>query len=137
MQTVPYKTQSVNKKNIQPSWLLINGQGKIVGRLASKIATLLRGKNKPYYTPHVDCGDYVIVTHAEEVVFSGKKETNKKYISHTGYPGGQKETTPAKLRTKHPTRILEKAVKGMLPKNRLGRQLFSKLKVYPGAKHPA
>lgn len=106
-----------------------------MGRLASKVALLLRGKRKPNYTPHVDCGDNVIILNAEKVVLSGNKMTEKTYVWHTGYPGGQRTTNPEKMMAKFPERVVEKAVKGMLPKNRLGAQLFRNLHVYAGAEH--
>ena len=106
-----------------------------MGRLASKVALLLRGKRKPNYTPHVDCGDNVIILNAEKVVLSGNKMTEKTYVWHTGYPGGQRTTNPESMMAKFPERVVEKAVKGMLPKNRLGAQLFRNLHVYAGAEH--
>ena len=136
MKCLKYVTQSAHKAGINRTWVWIDAEGAIVGRLASRIAMLLRGKHKPYYTPHIDCGEFVVVTNAEKVIFTGDKEKDKTFIRYTGYPGGQRQTTPAEMRAKHPTRLLEKAVKGMLPKNRLGRQLFSKLMLYTGPTHP-
>lgn len=131
-----FKTVSAKPEEVKRDWLLIDADGKIVGRLASKVASLLQGKHKPIYTKHVDTGDAVIIINAEKVVFTGSKEETKMYHSHTGYPGGIKSVTADKLRAKHPTRILENAVKRMLPKGPLGRQMFKKLKVYAGAAHP-
>lgn len=131
-----FKTVSAKPEEVKRDWLLIDADGKIVGRLASKVASLLQGKHKPIYTKHVDTGDAVIIINAEKVVFTGSKEETKVYHSHTGYPGGIKSVTADKLRAKHPTRILENAVKRMLPKGPLGRQMFKKLKVYAGAAHP-
>ncbi len=133
---VLHTTKSVNKSMVRQVWIHIDATNQIVGRLATHIAILLRGKDKPFYTPHVDCGVHVVVTNAEKILFTGKKEKNKRYLSYTGYPGGQRATTPAQLRNKYPERILEKAVRGMLPKNKLARQLFTKLKVYAGKDHP-
>ena len=116
-------------------WLLVDAEGEILGRLASKVAKLLRGKHKPNFTPHVDCGDNVIVINAEKINLSGKKWENKTYISYTGYPGGQRSLSAIELLEKKPTRILEKAIKGMLPKNKLGADLFRNLKVYVGSEH--
>ena len=131
-----YKTQSVRKGDFTKQWLLIDATDKVVGRLASNIAILLRGKHRPHYTPHVDCGDYVIVTNASKVRFLGKKEEQKTYLSYSGYPGGQKQTTPKVLREKNPTKILSKATQRMLPKNKLGRALFRNLFLYEGPDHP-
>ena len=114
----------------------VDADGKIVGRLASRIAMILRGKHKPYYTPHVDCGDYVVVINAEKVVFTGKKEKQKTYQSYSGYPGGQKDTPVIKVRETFPERILERAIKRMLPKNKLGAQIYRNLRVYQGDQHP-
>ena len=136
MKTQTYPTLCANQKRVESQWLEIDGAGQTVGRLASQIAYLLRGKHKPYYTPHVDCGDHVIVTNADKVIFTGDKEKKKHYISHTGYPGGQRVTTPERIRLKTPLRILEHAIKGMLPKNRLGRALFRKLYTYDATTHP-
>ncbi|MFQ5793735.1 MAG: 50S ribosomal protein L13 [Candidatus Bipolaricaulia bacterium] len=117
-------------------WHLIDARGKILGRLASEIATILQGKHKPIYTPHVDTGDYVIVINAREIELTGKKREQKKYYHHTGYIGHLKEKTYEELVEKHPTWPIEKAVKNMLPKSKLGRRMFKKLKVYPGPEHP-
>ena len=115
---------------------MVDAQGEVLGRLASQIAALIRGKHKTNFTPHVDCGDNVIVINAEKIRFTGKKMTDKIYVRHTGYPGGQRFTTPRLLLDKYPERIIEHAVKGMLPKNRLGRRLFTNLHVYTGDNHP-
>lgn len=131
-----YKTISANKATVNKAWVVVDAKDQIVGRIASRIAILLRGKHKPYYTPHVDCGDRVVVINADKVLFTGQKEKNKRYIRYTGYPGGQREITPEVVRAKYPIRIIEKAVKGMLPKTKLGRQLFKNLMTYAGAHHP-
>ena len=135
MDTLSYKTVSANKATVQKEWILVDAQDEVLGRLASKVAMILRGKKKASFTPHVDCGDNVIVINASKVKLTGDKMTEKKYVSHSGYPGGQKITTPAKLLEKKPIAIIEKAVKGMLPGNRLGRQLFKNLYVYEGSEH--
>ena len=127
MDTLSYKTKSLRKEDNDPKWYVVDAEGEIVGRLATKIATVLRGKHKPSFTPHVDCGDYVIVINAEKVRFTGNKWDQKEYIRYSGYPGGQKRASAGKLMEKKPTDIIEKAVKGMLPKNRLGRQIFRKI----------
>ncbi len=131
-----YKTISAKPEEVEKKWLLIDAEGQTLGRLASKVAILLRGKHKPSFTPHVDCGDNVIVINAEKVRLTGKKIFQKNYIRHTGYPGGQRVTSAQVMRAKHPERIIEFAVKGMLPKNRLGRHLFTNLRVYAGSEHP-
>ena len=136
MDTLSYKTKSANKETVKKEWLLVNADGQILGRLASKVATLLRGKHKPDYTPHVDGGDYIIVINAEKVKLTGKKLTDKKYFRYTGYPGGQVIESPEDLFRKKPGAVVEKAVKGMLPKNRLGSELFRNLNVYVGSEHP-
>lgn len=115
--------------------MLVDAKGQTLGRLASQVATIIRGKNKPYFTPHVDCGDNVIIINAAKIRLTGKKWDQKQYVSHTGYPGGQRITTPRQLKAKFPTRIIEHAVRGMLPKNRLGRRLFHNLFVYAGQEH--
>ncbi|RME71920.1 MAG: 50S ribosomal protein L13 [Chloroflexi bacterium] len=130
------KTISVREQDVQREWYVIDAQGKTLGRLATQIATILRGKHKPYYTPHVDCGDYVIVVNAEKVHVTGRKMTQKKYYRHSGYPGGLKVITLRDQLRRFPTRVVESAVRGMLPKNRLGRRMFKKLKVYAGPNHP-
>lgn len=131
-----FKTFSAKPSDIDRDWHLVDAEHQIVGRLASKIATILRGKHKPGYTPHMDTGDHVIVINADKVRFSGNKEEDKEYFRHTGYPGGAKFRTPKEVRIKKPDFIVRNAVKGMLPKGPLGRQMLSKLKVYAGAKHP-
>jgi large subunit ribosomal protein L13 len=133
--TLSYKTISANKATINKEWVIVDAEGLVLGRMASKVAKILRGKNKASFTPHVDCGDYVIVINAEKIVLTGKKMTDKVYIRHTGYPGGQRKQTPTDILAKYPERVVEKAVKGMLPKNRLGRQLFNNLHVVVGAEH--
>ncbi len=135
MDTLSYKTISANKETVNKEWLLIDAEGQIVGRLAAKVAKLLRGKMKTNYTPHVDCGDNVIIINAEKVLFTGKKLDDKNYVRHTGYPGGQRIRNPRELFVKKPTEVVEKAVKGMLPKNRLGAALFRNLYVYAGTEH--
>ncbi len=136
MDTLSYKTASAKKSEVERQWFVVDAQSDVVGRLCTKIATVLRGKHKPSFTPHVDTGDYVIVINAEKVRFSGQKMQQKIYQRYSGYPGGQKERTAAELLAKKPTDIIEKAVRGMLPKNRLGRQMFKKLYVYTGSEHP-
>ena len=135
MNTLSYKTVSANAASVEKNWVVVDAEGQTIGRLASKVALLIRGKRKPNYTPHVDCGDNVIIVNAEKVVLSGNKMTDKTYIWHTGYPGGQRTTNPEQIMAKFPERIVEKAVKGMLPKNRLGAELFRNLHVYVGPEH--
>ena len=135
MNTLSYKTVSANAATVEKNWVVVDAEGQTLGRLASKVALLLRGKRKPNYTPHVDCGDNVIIVNAEKVVLSGNKMTEKTYVWHTGYPGGQRTTIPEQIMAKFPERIVEKAVKGMLPKNRLGAELFRNLHVYAGPEH--
>ena len=117
-------------------WLVLDAEDAVLGRLATRAANLLRGKGKPQFTPHVDCGDFVIVVNAAKVKLTGSKETDKIYVRHTGYPGGIRRLRAEEVRARHPERLIEEAVAGMLPKNRLGRALVTKLKVYPGADHP-
>jgi large subunit ribosomal protein L13 len=133
--TLSYKTISANKATVNKEWLLVDADGETLGRLASKVAILLRGKHKPSFTPHVDCGDNVVIINAEKISLSGNKWSDKSYIRYTGYPGGQRTTTVKELLEKNPAAIVEKAVKGMLPKNRLGAELFRNLKVYAGTEH--
>ena len=133
--TLSYKTESVNKKNADKKWFLVDANGQNVGRLASQVAKIIRGKHKTAYTPHADCGDNVVVINAEKIILSGDKQQKKVYTRYTGYPGGQKMTLAQDLLEKHPERIIEKAVRGMLPKNTLGRALYKNLKVYAGEKH--
>lgn len=135
MDTLSYKTISANKATVTKEWLHVDADGQTLGRLASEVAKLLRGKHKPSFTPHVDCGDNVIITNAEKINLSGNKWEDKTYIRHTGYPGGQRSLTATELRSKHPERVVEKAIKGMLPKNKLGAELFRNLKVYAGSNH--
>ncbi len=136
MDTLSFKTRSIKKEEVQRKWYIIDAEGEVVGRLCSRIAHVLRGKHKPSYTPHVDCGDFVIVINADKVRFTGQKTDKKEYLRYTGYPGGQRKTTPRELLAKKPEAIIENAVRGMLPKNRLGRQMFKKLFVYVGEEHP-
>ena len=136
MDSRSYKTISLNAATVQKEWVVIDATNEVLGRLASQVAKILRGKNKPGYTPHVDCGDNVIVINADKVKLTGKKLTDKVYVRHTGYPGGQRFATPADLLTRKPTAVIEEAVKGMLPKTRLGAAIFKNLKVYAGAEHP-
>ena len=135
MDTLSYKTVSANKATVNKQWVVVDAEGQVLGRLATKVAMIIRGKNKPSYTPHVDCGDNVIVINAEKVVLTGKKMTDKEYVTHSGHPGGQTIQTPAELMKKYPERIIEKAVRGMLPTNRLGDALFTNLKVVVGPNH--
>ncbi|MFV0590124.1 MAG: 50S ribosomal protein L13 [Draconibacterium sp.] len=135
MDTLSYKTISVNKETANKEWVLVDAEGLVLGRLASEVAKMLRGKNKPNYTPHVDCGDNVIVINAEKVVLTGKKMSDKQYVRHSGYPGGQRFQNPLEILAKYPERLVEKAVKGMLPKNKLGRKLYGNLHVVIGAEH--
>ncbi|MBQ0123293.1 MAG: 50S ribosomal protein L13 [Bacteroidales bacterium] len=136
MDTLSYKTISVNNATATKNWVVIDATDQVLGRLASRVALVLRGKEKANFTPHVDCGDNVIIINAAKVRMTGNKMTDKVYVHHTGYPGGQRYTTPEKLMAKKPTAVVENAVKGMLPKNRLGAQLFRNLYVYEGAEHP-
>jgi large subunit ribosomal protein L13 len=124
------------KEDVQQSWYLVDAENKVLGRLASELAKILRGKNKPEFTPHVDTGDYIVVINAEKVNLTGNKLKDKVYYHHSGYPGGIKSITAEDLKAKRPEDIIRLAVKGMLPKNRLGRKVFKKLKVYAGAEHP-
>jgi len=133
--TLSYKTVSANKENANKQWFVVNAEGQTVGRLASKVAKLIRGKHKVNFTPHADCGDNIIIINAEKVAFSGTKLTDKEYVRYTGYPGGQKFTSAQEMLKKHPERLIEKAIKGMLPKNKLGSKLFTNLKVYKGTEH--
>lgn len=135
MDTLSYKTVSANKATATKEWLIVDAENMVLGRLASVVAKMLRGKYKPNFTPHVDCGDNVIVINAEKVVLSGKKMTDKVYVRHSGYPGGQRKQTPRDILAKYPERLVEKAVKGMLPKNKLGSDLFRNLHVVIGAEH--
>jgi large subunit ribosomal protein L13 len=136
MNTLSYRTVSLNAATVQKNWVVIDAQNLVLGRLASGAAFVLRGKNKPGFTPHVDCGDNVIIVNADKVRFTGNKLNKKQYVSYTGYPGGQHFATPAQVFAKKPTWVVEHAIKGMLPKNRLGAELFRNLHVYAGAEHP-
>ena len=135
MDTLSYKTISANKATVNKGWVIVDAEGQTLGRLASKVAKMIRGKHKANYTPHVDCGDNVIVINSEKITLSGNKMTKKTYIRHTGYPGGQRFTSVEEMLAKHPGRVVEKAVRGMLPKNRLGRTLYTNLKVVVGSEH--
>ncbi len=135
MDSLTYKTISASNNSVNKKWVLVDASEQTLGRMCSKIAKILRGKYKPNFTPHVDCGDNVIVINAEKINLSGNKWENKEYIRYTGYPGGQKSLTAQELFDKDPTRLIEKSVKGMLPKNKLGAQLFRNLKVYVGENH--
>ncbi|WP_027002954.1 50S ribosomal protein L13 [Hugenholtzia roseola] len=135
MDALSYKTQMVAKQDAPSEWIVIDAEGMVLGRLASEVAKRLRGKHKPSYTPHTECGDNVIVINADKIRMTGNKWDDKELISHTGYPGGQRVTTPRKLMEKFPTRLVERAVKGMLPHNRLGRALYRNLHVYAGGEH--
>lgn len=135
MDTLSYKTVSANKQTVTKEWVLVDAEGETLGRMASKIAMIIRGKNKPSYTPHVDCGDNVVVINAGKVSLSGDKWDGKKYFRHTGYPGGQRVATAREIMEKDPTALVSKAVKGMLPKNKLGRALHKNLYVFAGAEH--
>ncbi|MGP1363296.1 MAG: 50S ribosomal protein L13 [Bacteroides sp.] len=136
MDTLSYRTVSANKATVVKEWYVIDATNLIVGRLASRVALVLRGKHKPSYTPHVDCGDNVIIVNAEKIRFTGKKLMNKNYYRHTGFPGGKRISHPFEVMQSRPERIIEHAVRGMLPKNRLGRRLFKNLFVYAGSEHP-
>ena len=135
MNTLSYKTVSANAQTVQKEWVLVDADGQTLGRLASKVAFIIRGKHKPSYTPHVDCGDNVIVINAEKIVLTGDKWEAKEYISHTGYPGGQRNATAREVFEKDPTRLVTKAVYGMLPKNKLGAALNRNLRVFVGDVH--
>ena len=136
MNTLSYKTVSANEHTHKAKWVLVDAEGQTLGRLASRIAHVLRGKANVNYTPHVDCGDYVVVVNAEKVKLTGRKMTNQIHLTHTGYPGGQRQHTPKSILDKHPTRLLEMAVRGMLPKNTLGRAMIKKMFAYAGPAHP-
>lgn len=135
MDTLSYKTISANKATVQKEWVLVDATDLVLGRLGSEVAKILRGKYKPNYTPHVDCGDNVIIINADKVKLTGSKWTDRIYLRHTGYPGGQRETTPEQMMKKSPERLIKKVVKGMLPKNRLGAKLLGNLYVFAGAEH--
>ncbi len=135
MNTISYKTVSANENTVNKQWVVVDAHDQILGRLVSRVALILRGKHKPDYTPHVDCGDNVIIINADKIRLTGKKWTDKEYIRHSGYPGGQKSETPKELYARNPARIIEMSVKGMLPKNRLGAALFRNLHVFNGPEH--
>jgi len=135
MNTLSYKTVSANKNTVTKEWVLVNAENQTLGRMASEVAKMLRGKNKPNFTPHVDCGDHVVIINAEKIRLTGKKWDAKQYIRHSGYPGGQSSLTAKELMDRKPTAMVEKAVKGMLPKNKLGAELFRNLYVYEGEEH--
>ena len=136
MSKLHFTTKHANEATVQRNWYVVDGTNQTVGRMCAKIASVLRGKNKPYYTPHVDCGDFVVVTNCDKVKFTGNKLENKIYISYSGYPGGKKEEIAGDLLKRRPDAVIERAVKGMLPKNRLGRKMYKKLYVYVGSEHP-
>lgn len=136
MNTLSYKTKSANKASVVHKWHIIDAEGLIVGRMCSKIAAVLRGKHKPDFTPHTDNGDYVIVINADKIRFTGLKMDQKTYLRHTGYPGGQRAATAKQLLEKKPTAIVEKSVRGMLPKTKLGRAQIKKMFIYAGSEHP-
>lgn len=135
MNTLSYRTVSANKATVKKEWVVVDAEGEVLGRLASKVAKLIRGKHKPNFTPHVDCGDNVVVINAEKIKLTGNKWNDKTYVRHTGYPGGQRTLSANELMSKSPSRVVEKAVKGMLPKNKLGSALFRNLYVYNGGEH--
>ena len=136
MDTLSYKTQSARKEDVTREWYVVDATNQVVGRLCSQIAHILRGKHKPSYTPHVDCGDYVIVVNADKIRFTGAKWDQKEYLRYSGYPGGQKRTIASEMMERKPYFVVENAVRGMLPKNKLGRAMFKKLFVYAGDEHP-
>ena len=136
METLSYKTISANKATVQKEWVVVDATDQVLGRLSAKVAKLLRGKYKPSYTPHVDCGDNVIIINADKVILTGNKWTDRVYLNFTGYPGGQKKTSPAELIKKGEAKLFNRVVKGMLPKNKLGAQLLRNLYVYAGSEHP-
>ncbi|MEA5006826.1 MAG: 50S ribosomal protein L13 [Rikenellaceae bacterium] len=136
MDTLSYKTVSANEATVVKEWLVIDATDQVLGRLASRVARILRGKHKPSFTPHVDCGDNVIIINATKIRLTGNKLTDKVYVRHTGYPGGQRFATPKELLARKPLAVVEHAIKGMLPKNKLGAEMFRNLYVYEGAEHP-
>ncbi|MDQ3191970.1 MAG: 50S ribosomal protein L13 [Bacteroidota bacterium] len=136
MDALSYKTVSANKETTRKEWVLIDAEGQVLGRLASKVAKIIRGKHRPDFTPHVDGGDNVIIINAEKIVLTGNKVEDKVYVRHTGHPGGQRFATPKELLEKRPTEVVNKAIKGMLPKGRLGRTIYGNLHVFAGATHP-
>jgi len=136
MDKLMYQTKSANESIIKKDWVLIDAEGEVLGRLASKTAKILRGKNKVYYSPHRDCGDNVVIINADKIQLTGMKWLDKTYIHHTGYPGGQRSFSATEMLKKKPTALIEKAIRGMLPRNRLGRAIFRNLHVYAGPEHP-
>ncbi|MFO8067884.1 MAG: 50S ribosomal protein L13 [Bacteroidales bacterium] len=136
MDTLSYKTTSINKETANKEWVLVDAENEVLGRLSTKVARLIRGKLKPGFTPHVDCGDNVVVINADKIVLTGNKMDTKEYVRHTGYPGGQRFTKISEMLRKNPEAVIQKAVKGMLPKNKLGNAIFKNLHVYAGTEHP-
>ncbi len=136
MDTLSYKTKSANPQMVTKAWHLVDAENEILGRLASMVAHILRGKNKTYFTPHMDCGDHIVVINAEKIRMTGNKLTAKQYVRHTGYPGGQRFSTPREILKKKPISLVEMAVKRMLPKNKLGNAIYKNLHVYAGTEHP-
>ena len=136
MNTPSYKTSHLNNETVKKNWFIVDAENQIAGRLASEVAKILRGKHKASFSPHVDCGDNVVIVNAEKVKFTGKKMTDKTYVRYTGFPGGQRFSTPEKVMEKDPTRILKHAIKGMLPKSKLGDKLLTNVFIYTGTKHP-
>ncbi|MEO9485658.1 MAG: 50S ribosomal protein L13 [Ekhidna sp.] len=136
MDTNSFKTVSLNSATAEKNWVIVDADSQVLGRMASEVAKMIRGKHKPGYTPHMDCGDNVIVINCDKIRLTGSKWTDKQYVRHTGHPGGQRFETPNSIKAKSSTILIEKAVRGMLPINRLGRQLFKNLHVYEGAEHP-
>lgn len=136
MNTLSYKTKSANKSTVHKNWYVVDATNEVLGRLSSKVAIVLRGKNKPDFTPHVDCGDNVIIINAEKIRLTGNKVTDKKYVRYTGYPGGQRSETVEHLLHRNPSKIVEHSIRGMLPKSRLGNVIFKNLFIYAGSEHP-
>ncbi len=136
MDTLSYKTVSANRDTVNKDWVLVDAENEVLGRLASKVAKILRGKHKVNFTPHVDCGDYVIIINAEKIALTGNKWDQKEYVRHTGYPGGQRFTSVKQMLEKKPTEIIRKSLKGMLPKNKLGAVLLGNVHIYAGNEHP-
>ncbi len=136
MDTLSYKTVSANRETVNKEWVLIDAEGAVLGRLATVVASMLRGKHKTDFTPHVDCGDNVVVINAEKIKLTGEKWSDKEYVRHTGYPGGQRFSTAKEILEKNPAGLIEHAVRGMLPKNRLGRAIFKNMHIYTGPSHP-
>ena len=136
MDTLSYKTTYPNDATVEKNWVVVDASNQILGRVASEVAKMVRGKHKPSFAPHVDCGDHVIVINCDQVRLTGNKWSEKQYVRHTGYPGGQRMATPLEVKAKSSTILVEKAVRGMLPKNRLGKQVFKNLHVYEGSTHP-